>query len=175
MCWCRPEVRTPCCKSAECHRARALKTGSLVCPWCPLPEGVRVESVMNTKEMLDVILASANDEWPAEYPPKYVDCSAVVCQCKGCTECSSFSMAHNTPGGQRRMVCKRNFLNNNLCPECWALDYEHKRSVTLLADRTARAAATRRSLGIPDGDTWTQTCVCNTLVSPPLRCPVHSR
>lgn len=35
MCWCRPEVRTPCCGTKECHAAQVRETGNdAPCPWC---------------------------------------------------------------------------------------------------------------------------------------------
>ena len=63
MCYCRPNIRTPCCGTVECHRAAHLVQGS-TCPWCRKPVGLRQRDIPALIELLRIrALALTGAEW----------------------------------------------------------------------------------------------------------------
>lgn len=52
MCWCTPNMRTPCCGSNRCHAMQGVV--AIDCPFCNRPKGVpKTEHLAASRRLLE--------------------------------------------------------------------------------------------------------------------------
>ncbi len=64
MCWCTPQMRTPCCGTDACHRAAPARLTRETCHWCSRKNtAVAVDSARLEPPIALVVTAQVRDEW----------------------------------------------------------------------------------------------------------------